>query len=185
MTSGQSSLVPAPSHLFPDTAQRRRELDADIRALIGGEDRHHGALALCTRPGVLRRVATTLAESLRPGSDRLVTGARPEDVAVVTALALHTGLPVTVIATATGEDNETVIVANGHTIDRGDSAVVVVATLSDADPYLAALVDAVRTAGARLAALLAVADRRDTGNAQVDVVEPVPGAVTHTLVAAP
>jgi orotate phosphoribosyltransferase len=49
-----------------------------------------------TKPGILRRVATFLAEMIPPGVDRLA-GAESGAIALVTAVALETGLPFVIV----------------------------------------------------------------------------------------
>jgi hypothetical protein len=93
-----------PTAVFVGPAQRRAELQADIDAVT--------EQAFASRPGILRRIASLLADELPHGVDRLVTAEDSASIAVTTALALHTGLPLAFAA------NE---------IHRGERVVVVLA----------------------------------------------------------
>ncbi|QRP43285.1 hypothetical protein [Amycolatopsis sp. FDAARGOS 1241] len=120
--------------VFVGAARRRAELRADLLAV--------GATAFATRPALLRRAAALLAAELPAAVDRLVTGGDTDAVALTTALALHTGLPVTI----TGADG-----ARGE-VHHGDRVAVVTPR---ADPA-ATLAGRVRAAGAEPVATLSV-----------------------------
>ncbi|GAB0105193.1 orotate phosphoribosyltransferase [Nocardia sp. JMUB6875] len=92
--------------VFQTAAERIRELAQDLvdasdlygDFMIGAghaADRFDAAL-FETKPTILRRLASLLAERIPPAVDRLA-GAGPGAVAVVTAVALETGLPFVIV----------------------------------------------------------------------------------------
>lgn len=105
-----------------DAQGRRNGLAADLRAFT---DRA-GSLdvtAIQSFPAVLRRLAALLSEHIPSGTDRLV--AAPGDTPLVTALALHTGIPFALI------DNTNVTMGELHTAEK--VIVVQVATTDAAE----------------------------------------------------
>ncbi|MGW4487239.1 hypothetical protein ACWEOE_25755 [Amycolatopsis sp. NPDC004368] len=123
--------------VFLDAGRRRAELRADLAAI---------GPAFTTRPSILRRAAALLADELPTATDRLVTTATADAVAVTTALALHTGLPFAVDA---GQ------------VHRGDRVAVVTPiadepTGTPTDGTAAALAERVRAAGAEPVVVLTV-----------------------------
>jgi hypothetical protein len=84
---------------------RLAELAADLNAAAIRSDASVNVPAIDvpavhSRPAILRRIAALLAEQLPPGIDRLV-GAEA-DGPLVTAVALHIGLPFALATAATG-----------------------------------------------------------------------------------
>ncbi|WP_148040191.1 hypothetical protein [Cryobacterium tepidiphilum] len=97
MAALTASIPPA---VAQDRASHRDDLAADLRALAdrrGDVD----AFMILSRPSILRRLARMIAETLPVGIDRLV-GSHGQDDALVSAVALHTGIPFAVVDTASG-----------------------------------------------------------------------------------
>jgi hypothetical protein len=138
-----------------DTGRRRSELLADIRAVagvpVGATADPDPALgdAVQTRPAILRRLAALLAQELPPAIDRLL-GSADRAAPLVTALALHTGLPFALV----GDGNV-----------RGElypgERVAVVDLVRDA--RTAQLVERMTGAGAEVAAVLTAVCNGPTG----------------------
>lgn len=133
---------------FIDPDQRRAELLADILAIAGSGDGIDAA-AFQTRPSVLRRIATLIAEALPDRFDRLVTD--PAGVAVTTALALYTGLPFAVFRPS---DVDTIVDGDVH---RGEQVTVVEPVIVTGTAR-ARLIDRIHTEGARVAGVVGVID---------------------------
>ncbi|MFI0471019.1 hypothetical protein ACH347_43765 [Saccharopolyspora sp. 5N102] len=85
MTAAHADPVPT---LFP--LARSGELARDIEAVaLSGDAVDAGPL--WTRPGLLRRVAAQVAETLPAGVDRVV--GHEQDLALLVAVSLHSGVP--------------------------------------------------------------------------------------------
>ncbi|MEU5852265.1 hypothetical protein [Saccharopolyspora shandongensis] len=78
--------------LFP--LARADELARDIEAVAISGD-HVDRNPLWTRPGILRRIAARAAEAMPAGVDRVV--GHEQDLALVTAVSLHSGVPFAVV----------------------------------------------------------------------------------------
>ncbi len=86
------------SVLTHDPRAVREGLRDDLRALAppGGVPDYWD---VATRPSLLRRVAMLIAESVPAGTDRIV--ASWSDMALASAVSLHTGVPFAIIASET------------------------------------------------------------------------------------
>jgi hypothetical protein len=82
--------------LSRDGERLERELAEDLAASWPELDRPECAEEWLTRPAVLRRVATRVAESIPPEANRIV-GTGPGATALATAASLVTGLPFAVV----------------------------------------------------------------------------------------
>ncbi|MBY0688234.1 orotate phosphoribosyltransferase [Microbacterium marinilacus] len=97
-----TALLRRDTDVFQDLPQRRRELSRDLIAASLFTDRHGEPGAadglwfepalFMTRPTVLRRLVGVLGLLIPTGIDRLV-GTEPGSLAIVSGLALETGLP--------------------------------------------------------------------------------------------
>jgi orotate phosphoribosyltransferase len=115
-----------------------------------------------TQPGLLRRIASELAERLPSDVQRLagpVLGAVP----LVTALSLHTGLPSLIVRVDTPKDYGTSKRIEGSLV-AGERVVLVEDVVTTAGAALAA-VEVLREAGADVLGALVVVDREEGGAA--------------------
>jgi len=115
-----------------------------------------------TQPGLLQRIAASLAARVPQGVERLagpVLGAVP----LVTALSLETGLPMVIVRTDKPKDYGTAKQIEG-TLERGDRVFLVEDVVTTGGAALAA-VDALREAGTEVLGALVVIDREEGGAA--------------------
>jgi orotate phosphoribosyltransferase len=113
-----------------------------------------------TRPQLLRRLAESRAPLLPADTERLagpVLGAVP----LVTALALHTGLPSVIVRTEQAKEYGTAKQIEG-TLQPGERVVLVEDVVTTGGAALAA-VATLREAGARVLTALCVVDREEGG----------------------
>ncbi|WP_143670201.1 hypothetical protein [Streptomyces antimycoticus] len=78
--------------LFPRAGSGELAQDIESVAVSGGDV---GIDPLWARPGILRRIAARIAETLPAGVDRVVGD--EEDLALITAVSLHSGVPCAVV----------------------------------------------------------------------------------------
>lgn len=71
--------------------EEREDLVRDLEALREPGQSYPPASATCTRPAILRRLATRAAQQVGPDTDRLV--ATVQDSVLAAAISLHTGVP--------------------------------------------------------------------------------------------
>ncbi|HET6319147.1 MAG TPA: orotate phosphoribosyltransferase [Chloroflexota bacterium] len=115
-----------------------------------------------TRPDILQRIAVALAALLPTDTQRLagpVLGAVP----LVTALALHTGLPSLIVRTDHPKDYGTSKLIEG-TLEAGERVVLVEDVVTTGGAALAA-VGVLRAAGLDVRQALCVVDREEGGAA--------------------
>jgi orotate phosphoribosyltransferase len=112
-----------------------------------------------TKPGILRRIASFLAELVPPGTDR-IAGTELGAVALATALSLETGLPF-VIARKGTKAYSTARLVEGE-IYPGDRVVVVEDVISTGAQGIRAANSLVQV-GAQVLGILAVIDREQGG----------------------
>jgi orotate phosphoribosyltransferase len=141
--------------VFVSSARRRAELRADLAAVSSGPG-PSGAPAFVARPALLRRMAALLAELLPAEADRFLTAGTSADVAVATALALHTGLPLAVV------EGRTITVGS---VQPGETVLPVIPVIGPGD-HLMRLVEAGRAAGATVNTALAVLDHTPAKTAE-------------------
>jgi len=113
-----------------------------------------------TRPDLLRRIAAALAALLPPETQRLagpVLGAVP----LVTAVALHTGLPSVIVRTDAPKEYGTAKQIEG-TLEPGERIALVEDVVTTGGAALAA-VASLRAAGAEVLQALCVVDREEGG----------------------
>src|SRR2546427_9251016 len=95
------------SHVFPDRQRRINEVGRDLinAAFLRGDfllasgsrtSYFFDKFLFATKPGILRRIASFLAEMVPPETDRLA-GPELGAVPIVTALSLETGLPFVIV----------------------------------------------------------------------------------------
>lgn len=160
--------------VFQDTASRRAELARDVVAaaylrgnyvLSSGQasEYYFDKYLFTTKPTVLRRLASLLAERLPADVDR-IAGPELGAVPLATALSLETGVPFVVVrktrkkyGTAAGVEGE---------LHAGERVVLVEDVVTTASQALAAA-DVVTAAGAEISSVLAVVDREQGGAAAV------------------
>ena len=110
-----------------------------------------------TRPSLLRRVAMLLAEHVHADIDRIV--ASPQDAALATAVALHTGVPFAIIASESSEsessESESWVHGELHASER------VCWIEFQAGPAASAHLHAVRDRDVRIGARLSVFEAPD------------------------
>ncbi|NEC68454.1 hypothetical protein [Streptomyces sp. SID9727] len=153
------------SAVFLDPARRRAELRADIlaAALVGGSTAGTGTagptgdtldpFAFQIRPTILRRVAALMAEELPVRTDRLVT-ADPVGTALTTAVALHTGLPFTLVAEAGAGDGPARLRGEIHSGEQ----IAVLDPVTTTGTRAARIARLVHARGARTAGVFTVID---------------------------
>jgi orotate phosphoribosyltransferase len=113
-----------------------------------------------TRPDLLRRIAAALAALLPPETQRLagpVLGAVP----LVTAVALHTGIPSVIVRTDAPKEYGTAKQIEG-TLEPGERLALVEDVVTTGGAALAA-VASLRAAGAEVLQALCVVDREEGG----------------------
>jgi orotate phosphoribosyltransferase len=112
-----------------------------------------------TKPGILRRIASFLAEVVPPLTDR-IAGTELGAVALATALSLETGLPF-VIARKGMKTYSTARLVEGE-LYPGEHVVVIEDVVSTGAQAIRAA-DSVVRAGAQVVGILAVIDREQGG----------------------
>ncbi|MEU8250558.1 hypothetical protein [Nonomuraea sp. NPDC048916] len=146
---------------FQTDEERRAELLADVVAAAWGSDGQFvDADQFLTKPTVLRRLASILADRVPSDADRLI-GREPHSLVLGTALALETGLPL-VVARIAGSPTGKELVCSGE-LHPGERVLVVEGVTGTG----ASAVQAVRLArrrGATVVGVLAAVDR-DAGAA--------------------
>ncbi|MEV4330998.1 orotate phosphoribosyltransferase [Streptomyces sp. NPDC049597] len=154
--------------VFLDPERRRSELRADLFAAArpaGPRPSTHddGApapghtvdpYALHTRPTILRRLAALLADELPARLDRLVAADRA-DTPLVTAVALHTGLPFALAGKGPGTEGGTGLLGEVH---RGER-ITVLTTVTAGGRSALRTAELARRHGAEVASVLTVIDR--------------------------
>jgi orotate phosphoribosyltransferase len=115
-----------------------------------------------TRPELLRRIAAELA-SLLPRETQRLAGPVLGAVPLVTAVALHTGLPSLIVRTDSAKDYGTAKRVEG-TLQAGERVVLVEDVVTTGGAALAA-VDALREANLEVLKVLCVIDREEGGAA--------------------
>jgi len=108
-----------------------------------------------TRPGLLRRVASFLAEMLPPATDRIV-GQELGGVPLVTAVSLETGLPFVLVRRQTGPSGQDL---EGE-LHRGERATVLEDVVSTG-VQASRTAGVVRATGAEILEVIAVVDREE------------------------
>lgn len=176
-----SSLLEALAHggpeVFQDAEARRAELARDVVAaaylrgsyvLSSGRtsDYYVDKYLFTTKPTVLRRLASLLAERLPDDVDR-IAGPELGAVPLATALSLETGVPFVIVrkarkkyGTAAGVEGE---------LHAGERVVLVEDVVTTAGQALAAA-DVITGAGAEITSVMAVVDREQGGAATVAAV---------------
>lgn len=100
-----TSLKPAfPPVVHQEQQEHAHQLVEDLQALAATPGASPHPATVQSRPAILRRLAALAATYVPAGTDRLI--AHPDDTALVTAVALHTGIPFVLIDTTgstTGE----------------------------------------------------------------------------------
>jgi orotate phosphoribosyltransferase len=133
-------------------------LEGDFTLRSGRKSRYYfDKYRFETSPGLLRDVAREMAGMLPEGTQKLA-GAELGGVALVTAVALETGLPF-VIVRKRGKEYGTQNRIEGH-LEPGERAVLVEDVVTTAGAALQA-VDALREAGAGQVSALVVLDRQE------------------------
>lgn len=152
------------------TERARRELARDIvsAAAIRGEftlasgatsDYFFEKYLFQTRPTILRRLATALAERIPASTDRLA-GAALGAVAITAAASLETGLPFVIVRNPKSHDGQdTQFAGEIHRNER----VSVIEDVVSSGTSAAATAHAVKRVGAEVAGVLAVIDRDEGG----------------------
>jgi orotate phosphoribosyltransferase len=157
--------------LFQTADERARELAQDIVSaasptgdlLLGG-----GHLDTClfqTKPTILRRLASLLAERIPLSVDRLA-GSELGAVALVTAVSLETGLPFVIVREAAqchgaAEGRNTVGFIEGEL--HGGEHLLIVADVIGTGAGALRTADRIERAGGDGTAILAVIDRKQGG----------------------
>ena len=160
--------------VFQDAASRRAELARDVVAAAylrgtyvlssGQSSRFYvDKYLFTTKPTVLRRLASLLAERLPDDLDR-VAGTELGSVPLATALSLETGVPF-VIVRKTRKKHGTAAGIEGE-LHAGERVVLVEDVVTTASQALAAA-DVLAGAGAEISSVLAVVDREQGGAAAV------------------
>lgn len=112
-----------------------------------------------TKPGILRRIASFLAEMVPPGADR-IAGPELGAVALATALSLEIGLPFVIIKKGAKEYG-TARLVEGE-LYPGERVVVVEDVISTAAQAIRAA-NQVTQAGAQVLTILGIIDREQGG----------------------
>ncbi len=153
--------------VFQDDDVRRAELLADLVAAAWGT---HGefidADQFLTKPTVLRRLASILAERVPADVDRLL-GRDPHSLVLGAALALETGLPL-VVARVVPVDGQPRLRCHGE-LHAGERVLVVEGVTGTG----ASAVEAVRAARERGATVVGVLAAVDRGHGAGDLLEGV------------
>jgi len=161
------SLARGDLSVFQDDDVRRAELLADLVAAAWGT---HGefidADQFLTKPTVLRRLASILAERVPTDVDRLL-GRDPHSLVLGAALALETGLPL-VVARVVLVDGQPRLRCHGE-LHRGERVLVVEGVTGTG----ASAVEAVRAARERGATVVGVLAAVDRGQGARDLLEGV------------
>ncbi|NWF29757.1 hypothetical protein HW130_26455 [Streptomyces sp. PKU-EA00015] len=169
--------------VFLAPERRRSELRADLFAAARqagprSSTHPHGVpapghtvdpYALHTRPTILRRLAVLLAHELPARLDRLVAADRA-DTPLVTAVALHTGLPFALAGGRSVTEGGDELLGEVH---RGER-IVVLTTVTAGGRGALRTAELVRRHGARIASVLTVIDRDEGAVARL-------GAAGHQL----
>ena len=113
-----------------------------------------------TRPDLLRRLASALAERVPAGTQR-VAGTVLGAVPLATALSLETGLPMVIVRADKPKEYGTARQIEG-VLDAGERIVLVEDVVTTGGAALAA-VDVLREAGAEVLGALVVVDREQGG----------------------
>lgn len=116
--------------------------------------------AVLSRPTLLRRIAGRAATHVRPGTDRVVAAER--DAALATALALHTGLPLALLA-PTSEHTPAPPRGELHPLER----VVLLACVATDLPALHASCTGHGVSVTAAVSVLGCPGRRDDGLAEI------------------
>lgn len=88
--------ITATNPLLPSPAEAQEQLNADLNAVLSS-DATADAPILVGRPSILRRLAASIATSLGPETDRLISRTGP-DAQLATAVSIHTGVAMAVVA---------------------------------------------------------------------------------------
>ena len=156
------------------TEQARRELASDIlnaSALRGEFTLPSGAVSdqffdkylFQTRPTILRRLATALAERVPASADRLA-GAALGAVAITAAASLETGLPFVIVRDPRSvDDDDTGFAGEIHRNER----VLVIEDVVSSGASAVATAQIVKRAAAEVIGVLAVIDRDEGGAERV------------------
>ena len=151
--------------IFPDRAERLEELGRDLvnAGYLRGDYLLSSGVATSyyfdkylfeTKPGILRRLATFLAELVPANTDRLA-GPELGAVPILTALALETGLPFVIVKKHRSGNGQTLVAGELY---QGERVTVIEDVISTGS-------EALRTArevgglGALVLGILAVLDR--------------------------
>ena len=156
------------SHVFPDRQRRINELGRDLinAAFLRGDfllasgsrtSYFFDKFLFETKPGILRRIASFLAEMVPPETDRLA-GPELGAVPIVTALSLETGLPFVIVKKASSRT------ADGRTCEgevySGERITVVEDVVTSGSEAIRSTRELVNI-GAQVVAILAVLDREE------------------------
>jgi len=163
---GGSALRPDRAERLPARDERIAELGRDLvnAAYLRGDfvlssgmrsSYYFDKYLFETKPGILRRVATFLAELIPPQTDR-IAGPELGAVALATAVSLETGLPF-VIVKKQSKDYATKRVVEGE-LYAGEKVVVVEDILTTGAAAIRAA-DQVKLGGGEVLKILAVIDR--------------------------
>ncbi|MFJ4651905.1 orotate phosphoribosyltransferase [Nocardia sp. NPDC088792] len=156
--------------VFQNTAERSRELAQDIVSAAhltgdfvlssGGRSSYYFDKYLFeTKPTILRRLASALAERIPASVDRLA-GPELGAVALVTAVSLETGLPFVIVRKASkGYGTSRFIEGELH---RGERVLIIEDIISTGSEALKAAAQ-VERAGGDITGILAVIDRGHGG----------------------
>lgn len=138
MTTLSATTPPA---IIRDSAEKRQDLAADLKALQPATGGYADASVALQRPAILRRLANALAPHLPAGTDRLIARSGT-DGTLAAALALHSGIAFALVDLPTGtvigelhRSERTVLVGYEHENDETD--LLAVLTDSGARPALA------------------------------------------------
>ena len=168
--SGLLALSPLPT-LPGLSGQRRREelardvvgaayLRGDFVLSSGGRSRYFfDKYLFATKPSILRRIASLMAELVPPGTDR-IAGPELGGVPLATALSLEVGLPF-VIVKKPAEGFGVARPVEGE-LYAGEKVVVIEDVISTAAQAIRAARQLTQT-GAQVVAILAVIDREQGG----------------------
>jgi orotate phosphoribosyltransferase len=170
----REALASGGPEVFQDADDRRAELARDVVAaaylrgdyvLSSGQpsDFYFDKYLFNTKPTVLRRLASLLAERLPTDVDR-IAGPELGAVPLTTALSLETGMPFVVVRKARKKYG-TVTRLEGE-LHAGEQVVLIEDVVTTASQALAAA-STVTAAGAKVSTIMAVVDREQGGGAAI------------------
>jgi orotate phosphoribosyltransferase len=170
----REALASGGPEVFQDPGDRRAELARDVVAaaylrgdyvLSSGQasDFYFDKYLFNTKPTVLRRLASLLAERLPADVDR-IAGPELGAVPLTTALSLETGTPFVVVRKARKKYG-TVTRLEGE-LHAGEQVVLIEDVVTTASQALAAA-STVTAAGAKVSTIMAVVDREQGGGAAI------------------